>query len=167
MASLLYIDHMGVPLAHFGWFQGVLAGSYAIVSFLCPKLFNHFKEEKLLTISIYGMLLVTTVMFLVGVILKDNPFVISILIGLFSMLLVFPITILYPRALNLHEKLKGRASALINISILFSTAFGIQMISCFYNGQFLLLGFFIFVLTIIAFITFKKYAHEHPFQNES
>src|SRR5207248_2442502 len=48
MSSLLYIGNLGVSLEHFGYYQGAIAGVFALVSFASPKIFATFGQKRCL-----------------------------------------------------------------------------------------------------------------------
>lgn len=156
MSSILYIEDMGVLFTHFVYYQGAVAAAFAFASFGSPFVLKHVTAQKCLTFSLYASLTLGIAMVALGFFVKDNPYYISILVCLFSMVLVFPINIAYPKALGLHPEFKGRAGAFINIGILLFTAIGLQSVSYIYGGQFLYLALFIFLCIVSSFILVKR-----------
>jgi DHA1 family bicyclomycin/chloramphenicol resistance-like MFS transporter len=152
MSSILYIEDMRVPFMHFAYYQGAVAASFALASFGSPFVLKYITPQKCLKGSLYASLVLGTVMVAMGYFIADKPLYISIVICLFSMVLVFPINIAYPKALGLHPEFKARAGAFINIGILLFTAFGLQSVSYIYGGQFLYLALFMLLCIIGAFI---------------
>ena len=164
MGSILYIQGLGVPLAHFGYYQGAVAGSFAIISFLSPKLLSKFGHAKCFKVAV---LMITVVATLIGVVaLSDirSPLLITVLMCLISMPVVFPVNILYPILLDIIPGTKSRAAALVNVARLIGSAIGIEAVSYLYDGRFLQLGLLIFVLSIVGLIFAMSVAY---WKNES
>jgi len=155
MSSLLYVEDMGVSLSNFAYYQGAVAAAFAIGSFGSSFLFKYIPPQKCLNFSLYASLLLGSCMVLLGLFVKDTPLYISILICLFSMVLVFPLNIAYPKALGLHPEFKGRAGAFVNIGILLFTAIGLQSVSYLYGGQFIYLALFLFLCIGCAFMLMR------------
>ncbi len=155
MSSILYVEDMGIPLDQFWYYQGSVAGAFALASLGSPLLFKYIEPRKCLIFSLYTSLFLGIAMVAMGLFMKDTPFYISIAICLFSMVLVFPINIAFPKALSLHPEFKGRAGAFISVGILVFTAFGLQVVSFFYGGQFLYLALFMFICITSSFFLMR------------
>lgn len=152
MGSILYIEGFGVSLANFGFYQGAIAASFAIVSFSSPKLLTKFGRSKCFRAAI---IFVTTIAILLGIVaLTDinNPMLITSLMCMFALPMVFPVNILYPLALEIVPDTKSRAAALVNVTRLISSAICIELISYTYNGKFLYLGLLILTLSLVGLV---------------
>ncbi len=156
MSSILYVEDMGVPLDQFWYYQGAVAGAFALSSLLNPLLFKYIPPKKCLVWSLYASLFFGFAMVIMGIFVKDTPLYISISFCLFSAALVFPLNIAYPKAIALYPEFKGRAAAFINIGILIFTAIGLQVVSFFYGGNFVYLALFMFVYILISFILMRS-----------
>ncbi|MBX9977420.1 MAG: MFS transporter [Alphaproteobacteria bacterium] len=167
MSSILYIEDMGVPFSHFAYYQGAVAAAFALASFGSPFALKYMTPQKCLTLSLYASLVLGIIMVAMGIFVKDTPLYISIVICLFSMVLVFPINIAYPKALGLHPEFKGRAGAFINIGILLFTALGLQSVSYIYGGKFVYLALFILLCIIAAFILMPRQEINGVYKNIS
>lgn len=152
MGSILYIEGFGVSLAHFGFYQGAIAASFAIMSFLSPKLLAKFGRAKCFKIAI---IFVTIVAILLGIVaLSDinNPTLITFLMCMFALPMVFPVNILYPLSLEIVPGTKSRAAALVNVARLISSAICIELVSYVYDGGFFQLGLLILSLSIVGLV---------------
>lgn len=152
MGPILYIEGFGVSLKEFGFYQGAIAAAFAIVSFLSPEILSKFGHQKCFR---YGMLLISTIAILLGVVAVlniNNPILITILMCLFAMPMVFPVNILYPLLLEIVPETKSRSAALVNVARLIFSAIFIELVSYLYNGRFLHLGLTIVILSLLALI---------------
>ncbi len=152
MGSILYIEGFGVSIAHFGYYQGAIAGSFGVMSFLSPKLLSKFGHQKCFKSSIVLITIFATLIAVVAVADIRSPLLITVFMCLLSMPIVFPVNILYPLSLDIIPGAKSRASALSNVARLVGCAICIQSVSYVYDGRFLHLGLLIFGLTIIGLI---------------
>lgn len=152
MGSILYIEGFGVSLAYFGYYQGAIAGSFGIMSFLSPKLLSKFGHQKCFKVSIILITFFATLICVVAVADIRSPLLITILMCLLSMPVVFPVNILYPLSLDVIPGAKSRASALTNVTRLIGCAICIESVSYVYDGRFLQLGVLIFGLSIVGLI---------------
>jgi DHA1 family bicyclomycin/chloramphenicol resistance-like MFS transporter len=159
MGPILYVEGFGVSLDDFGFYQGALAGSFAIISFLSPKLLSKFGHQKCFKVSTFLVATVAILLGVVGLCELNSPMLITVLMCLFTMPMVFPVNILYPIILEVVPDTKSRSAALVNVTRLIISAICIELVSYFYDGRFLQLGLTIAALGILAFILSKSINH--------
>lgn len=155
MGSILYIEGFGLSLAHFGFYQGAIAGSFAVISFLSPKLLTKYGQQRCFKVSIMLITLVAAMLGVVALCDINNPILITMLMCLFTLPMVFPVNILYPLTLDVIPETKSRAAAVVNVARLVGSAICIELISYAYNGKFFHLGLLIFGFAIVGF-TFAR-----------
>ena len=159
MGSILYIEGLGVPLANFGYYQGAVAGSFAVMSFLSPKFLSKFGHQKCFKVTTIALTIIAALIGLVALCDFRDPILITVLMGLFVMPMVFPVNILYPLLLNVVPGAKSRAAALVNVIRLAGFAICVESISYVYDGRFMQLGLLIFGLSIIGLIFARSVTH--------
>lgn len=159
MGSILYVEGFGVSLRDFGFYQGAIAASFAIVSFLSPKLLSKFGHQKCFKVAIILVTIFAVLLGTVAISEINNPMLITVLMCLFTMPMVFPVNILYPLLLEVVPEAKSRAAALVNVTRLIVSAICIEVVSYFYDGRFLQLGLTIAALSILALIISKYVNH--------
>jgi DHA1 family bicyclomycin/chloramphenicol resistance-like MFS transporter len=152
MGSILYIEGFGVTLANFGFYQGAIAGSFAVISFLSPKLLSKFGHQKCFKISIILITIVAVLIGFAALLGINNPVLITTLMCLFALPMVLPVNILYPLILEVVPETKSRAAAVVNVARLVVSAICIESVSYAYNGTFLYLGLLILGLSIVGMI---------------
>ena len=152
MGSILYIEGFGVTLANFGFYQGAIAGSFAVISFLSPKLLSKFGHQKCFKISIILITIVAVLIGFAALLGINNPVLITTLMCLFALSMVLPVNILYPLILEVVPETKSRAAAVVNVARLVVSAICIESVSYAYNGTFLYLGLLILGLSIVGMI---------------
>ncbi len=152
MGSILYIEGLGVPLSSFGFYQGAIAGSFAIVSFLSPALLNKFGHQKCFKVAVTLITIFATAIGIVALCDIRNPLLITGLMCLFSMPMVLPVNILYPLTLDVIPRTKSRAAALVNVARLVGSAICIEFVSYIYDGRFMQLGLLIFGLSLVGLL---------------
>jgi DHA1 family bicyclomycin/chloramphenicol resistance-like MFS transporter len=152
MASILYVKDLGVKLEHFGFYQGILAAIFAIVSLLSEKLFSCFGVRKCFLGGIASMIL--SLIFNAFLIISDakNPLLITAAMALMSAGIICPVNILCPCAYKAASEEKGKLTALIMSMKMMSISFLIQFTSLFYCGSFRIIGCVVSFTMIIALI---------------
>lgn len=153
ISPLLYMKSLGVSLAHFGYYQGILALLFAVGSVIFGFIVNRFDQKNLLYFSvwifIFSFITVAAVSFLddtapLWITLAFIPFVIG---------QVIPTTILYPLCLNFIPEAKGRASAIVQGARLVFSALSLQTVGYFYQGSFRQVGIIILGFILIGIVT--------------
>lgn len=140
MAPILYIEDLGVPLNHFGYYQGALSLTFTVVCILSPVIYHRYNQRKCLlfglSVSAFSLLLILLMMvFKVHTALFITAAMIVLSIGI-----VFPINILYPGSLTVVHNTKGRSAGLGQAIVLILTALWVEMASYFYNHEFTPIG---------------------------
>lgn len=152
MGPILFMESMGVPLSKFGFYQGAVLALFSTTSLLSPFVMKHVNHDHCLRFSFYGLLILSFALFIVSLFVQDTPWIITLLMSLYVVPFVFPINILYPKAVSLVENAQGKAAALINFGRLAFSAIGVEGVSYAYTGTFFPLALFIMCLTIAGFI---------------
>jgi DHA1 family bicyclomycin/chloramphenicol resistance-like MFS transporter len=153
ISPILYMQNLGVSLAHFGFYQGILALVFALGSICFGLMIKWFDQIKWLRISnqifILSLICISYVTFLND----THPLFITLAILVFVIGQIIPSTILYPLCLQYMPAAKGRISALIQGGRLFFAALGLQITSYFYQGSFQNIGIIIMICILIVIIT--------------
>ncbi len=156
MAPIFYMEGMGVPLKHFGYYQGSLSLTFAAVCILSPKILNAFGQKKCLYMG-YGICFISVILILGLVIFSVNqPIVISAVLILLSIGIVFPINIIYPYSLEILSHAKGRSAGLGQSLVLLLTASLIEMVAYFYNGTFTSIGLTMFISILLSILLIQR-----------
>ncbi len=150
MGPILYMNDMGVDIKHFGFFQGALAGVFALASFSTPfilkryALISCFKTSMwLLSFSMIGILFVS-------IFVTDHPILITVLMSIYVFPFVIPCNALYPLTLEAAGNSKSKASALVNFGRLLFSAIGLEIVGYFYTGEFFPIALFMTIVTLIS-----------------
>ena len=149
MSPILYIEGFKVSLQHFGLYQGAIAAAFAILSFLSPKILAYTGQRRCL---FYGLiLLIISVIFILGLTVTDvrNPLSITLVMIFLSISVLFPLTLLFPLAVEILPNAKGRSTALILAIRLILTAIFLQTVSYFYRGSFVPIGMAMLICLIL------------------
>jgi len=154
MSPVLYMEDMGVPLEHFGFYQGAIAGAFSLISILSPKILAAFGQKNCLFYS--KILCFFSTLFILGIAVFgiNQPMVITGAMFIFASVVIFPFNILYPLSLEIVENGKARTAALINAGRLLFTAAALLCVSYVYAGTFFPIGVTIFSATSIALCFF-------------
>lgn len=141
MAPILYMEGLGVELKHFGYYQGALSLTFAIVCIISNKLYQYWGQQRCLYVGM-GMCLFS--LLLIMMLIKfaiEQPLLLTGTGIVLAAGIVFPINILYPCLLNIvasHQQ--SRAAGLGQAMLLVATAFLLEMAGYFYDGHFTTLG---------------------------
>ena len=85
-----------------------------------------------------------------------QPLIITAVLILLSVGIVFPINIIYPFSLEVLPHTKGRSAGLGQSMVLLLTAFLIELVAYFYNGQFMPIGLTMFIAIMLSIILIQK-----------
>jgi DHA1 family bicyclomycin/chloramphenicol resistance-like MFS transporter len=152
MAPILYMEAMAVPLSHYGFYQGSLSLTFAIVCIISPAVFKLFGQKRCFYFGVIACLL-SAILILGLVLLKVNdPLTITSVLLIFSVGAVFPINILYPALLEVLPNTKGRSAGLGQAILLLLTACLLELAGYFYNGQFTAIGIIMFISMMLSLI---------------
>lgn len=153
MSPLLYMKDLHVSLAHFGYYQGVLALVFALGSVLFGLIMHAFSQENILLAAskIYIVSLIS-----IGFITLTNsfnPLVITIAFLPFIISQIIPSNILVPICMNFIPHAKGKISAVLQGSQLIFSAVSVALAGHFYQRSFQNIGIIISMFILIATIT--------------
>jgi len=141
IAPLLYMGGMNVPLAEFGYYQGALALTFAVVSLSSGYFLRSIGTRACFFWSLMLCICAISLMILIAILNINDPVLITGILMILSAGVVMPINILYPVSLEVIEGAKGRIAASIQSSRLLLTAFGLQFVGYLYKGTFQPLAF--------------------------
>jgi DHA1 family bicyclomycin/chloramphenicol resistance-like MFS transporter len=151
MAPILYMEDLGVPLKHFGYYQGAVAGIFSVVCIFSPVAYARFGFKKCFLAGVWLCFISAILIIAIAVLDVKNPLGITLVVLVYSTGVVFPINILYPFSLEVIPHTKGRAAALIQSGRLIFTAIALEGVSYFYTGSFYPIGIVMFVSLMIGF----------------
>ncbi len=155
ISPILYMEDMGVKLEHFGYYQGVMAGAFALVSIISPVLLKKFGNHGCLRAGSIASFIAALCLLVVGLFVKDNPVLITLFMVIYTAGLVFPVNVLFPVALTLHPNSQSKISALFMAERLIVNAVALQFLGYIYNGYFYPLGIFIGVTMVAGFFIIR------------
>lgn len=153
LSPLLYVKDLQVSLAHFGYYQGVLALVFAIGSICCGLIMDKLNRSMMLYSSVY-LWIVSFIMIGTLVYFKNtNPLLITTAVLIYVIGHIMPSAINYPVCLNYLPGSKGKVSAILQGVRLVLAAIGLQIAGYFYNGSFQSVGIAMNVFLLGAIIT--------------
>ncbi len=152
MAPVLYMEDLGVPLQHFGYYQGVLAGVFSILSLSSGRLLKRYGQHRCIHVGLGFCWLSIVLMMILAIRGIQNPLLVTGSLLFLCAGIVFPIHILYPYALEVIAGAKARLAAMILSSRLLLTAFSLALVSYYYVGTFERLAYGMCLFLAIGFI---------------
>lgn len=152
MAPIVFIEAFSIPLSHYGYYLGALAGVFSIVSLISGRILYYFGHKRCLYAGIGGLMLSFLAILLLVIFDVRQAWLITTTLLLFSISAVFPINILYPMALNVLPNTKGRTTALFMAVRLMLTAIALEVASYFYSVSFISTG-----ITMLVFLGLSLY----------
>lgn len=162
ISPVLYMEGLGVPLKHFGLYQGAIAAFFSVGSFLTPWFLKKFKQETCFKVGMWSNILCMLVIFIFALYEIQNPIWITTVMVLDSISMVLPVIILFPLALETLPEAKGKISACIVSGRLIGMAFFVQLTSYFYVGTFRSLGLVLVAITLIGLFFYYKLLQIDP-----
>lgn len=153
ISPLLYIENLGVPLNHFGFYQGSLAFVFAFGCLVSSFIIDKFDQKLLIIISyklcIIGLLLTILITYYDC----KNPILITLSLIPYYVGTVIPFTIMYPLCINYISEAKSKVSATIVIFRLIFVGISLECAGYFYNGSFQNIGIILIFINILSIIT--------------
>ena len=156
MAPIFYMKGMKVSLSHFGYYQGSLSLTFALVCIFSPKILNKFGQKSCLYFGLGTCFISAILMVGMAFLQIHQPLIITAVLILLSVGIVFPINIIYPFSLEVLPHTKGRSAGLGQSMVLLLTAFLIELVAYFYNGQFMPIGLTMFIAIMLSIILIQK-----------
>ncbi len=160
MSPILYMEDLGVSLAHFGYYQGALALVFALGSLCFGLIITHYEQKKWLYISSQIFIVGLISLAWVTVLDSTSPLLITLAFLPFCIGQIAPTAILYPLCLNLVPEAKGRITAILQGGRLIVSALCLQLAGYYYQGSFqtigLIIAFFIFMTIISLFFVINN-----------
>lgn len=153
LAPLLYMRDLGVSLAHFGYYQGLLALVFALGSLLFGFVLARYAQKPFLRVASFFYLLGLGCVLLLIVFNPAQPLLITLALLPFIISQVIPSNLLIPLCLNFMPAAKGKVSALLQGARLLLAALGLEFAAYFYQGSFQSLGVFMAFFIFLALIT--------------
>lgn len=150
IAPILYREGLGVSLQDFGWYQGSICFSFAIVSLLSGHLVKWWGTIQCMRASCAGMVIFTIGLIWMIASSVQSPLTITLFMNVFAVSCAIPIALLYPLGLNAMPEAKGKISAMQVATRLGSTALALQVAGYVYDGTFFGVGVLLLVTLIGA-----------------
>lgn len=153
MSPLLYMKDLHVSLAHFGYYQGVLALVFALGSVLFGLIMHAFSQEKILRAASFIYFFSLVCIGFTTITNSFNPLMITLAFLPFIISQIIPSNILVPICMNFIPHAKGKISAVLQGSQLLFSAMSVGLAGYFYQGTFQSIGMIISVFIILTLIT--------------
>lgn len=153
MSPLLYMKDLGVSLSHFGYYQGVLAFTFAIGCLLFGLIMHRYSAKTMLKLSLKICAFSFISLLWVTVSNNLNPLWITIAFLPFIISQIIPSNILFPLCLNFISEAKGKISAVLQGSRLILSALSLQLAGHFYEGNFQNIGLIINGFILVGIMT--------------
>lgn len=156
MAPLLYVKSMGVSLKHFGYYQGALSLTFALVCLLSPEIYRLIGEKRSLFLGIVICFISAILILMLSLLKVANPFLITIVLAIFSVGIVFPINILYPFMLQILPQSSRRAAGLGQSLLLMLTAVLLEFVAYCYKGQLMPIGLTLVLCIMLSLFLIQR-----------
>jgi DHA1 family bicyclomycin/chloramphenicol resistance-like MFS transporter len=156
MAPILYMEALGITLKHFGYYQGALSLTFALICIISPTLLNRFGQQQCLRFGLTTCLISALLVLTLAVMHVQQAIIITIVLIIFTIGIVFPINILFPAQLELVPLAKGRSAGLGLAILLLMTALLLELVSYNYHGQFMPIGIAMFITIGISLLLIRR-----------
>ncbi len=152
MSPLLYMKELGVSLHHFGYYQGILAFSFAVGSLLFGLITHRVSHRKFLVYSniLVGLSLILLLTLAIFKIQSAPWLTFGLLLSVIGG--VVPSSILYTLSFNIIPGIKGSVSGFIQGSRLILSALSLQIAAWAYDGTFFSTGLIISGFMLISVV---------------
>lgn len=153
MSPLLYIHDLGVSLAYFGYYQGILALVFAVGSILFGLMIHCCNQKIWLRIA-SGVYFVGLMALLSATWQNTiNPLLITLAFIPFIISQIIPSNLLFPFCLNFIPQAKAKISAVLQGSRLLFAAISLEVAGYCYAGSFQSIGIVVCIYVLLALMT--------------
>ncbi|MCC2646848.1 MAG: MFS-type bicyclomycin resistance protein [Rickettsiaceae bacterium] len=160
ISPILFMKDMGVRLEHFGFYQSLICGAYALVSLFSPILLDKYGRKACFNFGMISCFIGGLLIAYAALSNVKQPLILTISIMIYTVGTVFPINIIYPSALKLIPNTKGKSSAVIlSVKWIFISS-ALWITGLLYNQSFQPIGLIIIIFIIIFFISLKQIIKE-------
>lgn len=156
IAPILYVKDLGLSIVDFGFHQALLVLLFSFLSFFNGRFVNGYGPKNCLAFSMTLLMISIVCIVLYIGFGMNNAFAITAIMGLLAIAEVFPFNILYQKALNMQNNIKGKVTATIISVRQIIIAVSIQSTSYFYNDSFVPLGVVMVILLCLMFYFYKR-----------
>jgi len=153
MSSIIYVEALGVDLAHYGYYQGTWSLVFALGSVIAGVYVPRFQSKIILRLSAYISLLSLIAIVLVTLSDSKSPLLIATTFIVLSIAGIIPCIIVYPLLVSFFPEAKGKVASLFLTLRLILTAICIQLAGYFYTGSFKSVGVIISLIIVPVVIT--------------
>jgi DHA1 family bicyclomycin/chloramphenicol resistance-like MFS transporter len=138
VSALYMVDYLGIPDAHYGWYQGPIVGTFSVFSLASSKLLGRFGLLNCVKAGIFSMLLGFISLLTLSLIPWETPLGTTIPMMLWVGGMAPLCSLLFPIALGvLPQDLQGSAQSMINAIRLLLASLGTALLGFVYKGPFL------------------------------
>jgi DHA1 family bicyclomycin/chloramphenicol resistance-like MFS transporter len=151
LSPILYMKDLNVKLEHFGFYQGAICGSFALLSLISPTLLNKLGAKRCFNFGLIACILGLLLIIYASVANIKNPLFLTLTMIIYTLGTIFPINIIYPSALTVINNAKGKASAFIlSVKWVFISV-ALWGAGALYNHSFTAIGI-VCIISIIIFL---------------
>jgi DHA1 family bicyclomycin/chloramphenicol resistance-like MFS transporter len=155
ISPILFMKDMGVKLEHFGFYQSLICGSYALVSISSPAFLEKYGRKACFNFGIVNCLIGLVLIASAAIFNVKQPLILTISMMIYTVGTVFPINIIYPSALKLIPNSKGKSSAVIlSVKWIFISC-ALWVTGLLYDHSFQPIGLILILSIIIFFISLR------------
>nr|BEK81545.1 multidrug effflux MFS transporter [Enterobacter asburiae] len=165
LASLLFIQGLGMGLRDFGLYMSASTLTFGIYSIFSGKIIKYFGKFNVFLMSLIfiGLFIISSI----GIIIFDiaSPLLIIASVLLFILGMVVPVNEGYVMGLESFPDGQARASALIGTLKWVFTVAGVQTASIFFNGNYKAIGITLtLMISVSIFLMVMAYAKDNRFR---
>lgn len=153
ISPLLYVKHLKVGLAYFGYYQGAIALTFGLGSICFGFFVKRFQERSALKFGNAIFILSIIAILITGLNEIQNPLWITLAVMIFVMGQIIPSIILYPLCINIIPREKARISGLMQAGRLVFASLSLELAGFFYDGTFQTVGIIMIVFIFMTVIS--------------
>ena len=132
--AFLLIDQLGVPLIKYSIYQGLIVGSYSLVSFFAGRIVKLVGKRACVTAGAVLTALPAGALVLQSYIYPESAALITLLMCAYSVGSALVYTVVFTDSMHIFPEIKGLSSAALMFMRMFMCSATISLISFIYNG---------------------------------
>ncbi len=155
VAPLLYLNDIGMPMSQYVWFQASVVAVFSLLSLVVSYWTDSLDMDRLNRISIWFLFFTAIALVLVGLLMVDNPWLLTGLMCCAAAGMVVPCLVLYAKAISRFPELQASSNALFQSVRMLMLSIGSALAGAVYNGTYapigMISGFYVLLGFLLVF----------------
>lgn len=155
-ASFLYMNTFGLSIISYAIHQGVIVGTFAVVSLCAAKIIEKFSSRRCVIGSTALFMLGSILLVFVSLVAPNSPYLITATFTVFAIGCAIMYPIIFSQSMEVFSEIKGTSSsAIMSMRTLLCSSF-VGLMSYLYDGTALMVALVVLLANVLALVFIIK-----------